>query len=92
MLSIALPYYPGWEARVNGTPAEILRAYGALSAVIVTEDHARVELVYNPLSYRVGVLLSLFTWIASGILGAQLLVSRSRNAKRTPVSGMDRRA
>lgn len=92
LLSIALPYYPGWEAHVNGQMTEILRAYGALSAVGVTEDDARVELVYNPLSYRVGALLSLFTWIASGILGAQILVSRSRDAKRTPVSGLDRRA
>ena len=35
VLSIALPEYPGWEARLNGEPVEIIRAYAALMALEV---------------------------------------------------------
>ncbi len=62
VLSLALPDYPGWQAAIDGEPAPILRAYGALSAVILPEGARRVELVYQPLSFTVGALLSLLAW------------------------------
>jgi hypothetical protein len=79
ILSLALPDYPGWYATVDQQPAEILRAYGGLSAVQLAAGDHIVELVYNPLSYRVGASLSLFTWIGVVILGAVSLF-RSRRA------------
>jgi hypothetical protein len=81
ILVLALPHYPGWYATVDGQSAEIMRAYGGISAVRVAQGEHLVELVYNPLSYRVGVSLSLFTWLGVGILGIVLLVrSRHRHA------------
>ncbi|HVU10937.1 MAG TPA: YfhO family protein [Phototrophicaceae bacterium] len=74
ILSIAIPQYPGWYATIDGTPTDILRAYGALSAVVVPAGDHTVQLTYNPLSYRIGVILSLVTWIALVILGIILLV------------------
>ena len=61
VLSLAHPHYPGWEARVNSEPAELLRAYGALSAIALPAGQHVIELNYNPLSWQPGALLSLLT-------------------------------
>jgi hypothetical protein len=79
ILAIALPDYPGWYATVDQQPAEILRAYGGLGAVQLEAGDHLVELVYNPLSYRVGASLSLFTWLGLAILGV-FVAFRSRRA------------
>ncbi|MBL8131119.1 MAG: YfhO family protein [Anaerolineae bacterium] len=75
-LSIALPYYPGWTAQLDGEPVDILRAYGALSAVIVPPGRHTVELLYNPMTYRVGLILSLITWLCLGIGGGIAAIRR----------------
>ena len=93
ILSIALPYYPGWYAAIDGQPTEVLKAYGALSAVVLPEGEHTVQLTYNPLSYRIGVLLSLFTWAGCGILGILLIVrSRNPHVRQQSASGMGRPA
>lgn len=79
VLVLALPQYPGWYATVDGQPTEIMRAYGALAAIPLTKGDHLVTLVYNPLSYRVGASLSLFTWLGVAILAVVLLM-RSRHA------------
>ena len=79
ILALALPDYPGWIATIDQQRAEILRAYGGLSAVQVEAGDHLVELVYNPLSYRVGASLSLFTWLGLVILG-MVSAFRSRRA------------
>ncbi len=79
ILTLALPDYPGWIATIASQPVEILRAYGGLAALQLPAGDHLVELVYNPLSYRVGASLSLFTWLGLGILGAYVFF-RSRRA------------
>jgi hypothetical protein len=66
-LSVANPYYPGWEATIDGQPTTILRAYGALSAVVVPAGEHIIRFVYDPLTYRIGALISLFTWSALAV-------------------------
>jgi hypothetical protein len=80
ILTIAHPDYPGWYATIDGQPADILRAYGTLQAVAVSEGEHTVQLTYNPITYRVGGMISLVTWGTLGILGAVLLIRRGRNA------------
>ncbi len=58
ILSLAQPHYPGWNVFVDGEESELLRAYGAVSAVALPAGDHVVELIYNPLSWRLGVLLS----------------------------------
>ena len=83
ILSIALPDYPGWEATIDGEPVPIRRAYGALSAVVVPDGESLVRLVYNPLTYRAGALISLAAWNALGIFTAIALArTQTRRAKR----------
>ncbi len=61
ILSVSLVHYPGWSATVNGQPTEIMRAYGGLSALVIPRGDSTVELVYNPLTYRIGAVLSIMT-------------------------------
>jgi hypothetical protein len=68
VLSITLPHYPGWQAFRNGEPARLIQAYGALSALELPAGDHVIELRYDPLSYRIGLLISLVTAAVSGIL------------------------
>lgn len=62
VLSLALPYYPGWQAFVDGQPVPLLRAYGALSAVILPGGASEVRLVYDPWTFKVGAVVSIVAW------------------------------
>ncbi len=77
LLSLAQPDYPGWTVTVDDAPAVLLRAYTALSAVAVPAGQHQIELHYDPLSYRIGAILSLLTWLGLAILGLFVMV-RSR--------------
>ncbi|MFN8448854.1 MAG: YfhO family protein [Anaerolineae bacterium] len=83
ILSVALPDYPGWYATIDGEETGILRAYGGLTALVVPEGDHSVRLVYNPLSYRVGALLSLVAWIGIGVIGVVLAVRRIQSTDST---------
>jgi len=58
-LVLAQPHYPGWVARVNGVPTELLRANYAFCAVALPAGESEVEVVYEPVSFRIGVVVSL---------------------------------
>ena len=60
--------YPGWEARVDGQPAEILRANAAFRGIAVPGGSHRVELCFRPRSLAVGAGVSL-----ASLLGIVLL-------------------
>lgn len=66
ILSVSNPDYPGWQATLDGNPVEILRAYGALAAVVVPAGEHTVQFAYDPLSYRVGGMVSIMTWLIVG--------------------------
>ncbi|MFQ6000437.1 MAG: YfhO family protein [Anaerolineae bacterium] len=52
-------YYPGWKALVDGRPAKIERADYYFRAVYLEEGEHIVEFIYDPLSFKVGVAISL---------------------------------
>jgi hypothetical protein len=70
VLSLAHVDYPGWRAELDGEKVDLLRAYGGLTAVVVPEGTHTLTLTYRPDSYRIGAVLSLFTWLGLSILGA----------------------
>ncbi len=41
-------YFPGWQATVDGKPAEVLEVFGALRGVVVEGGTHEVEMVYRP--------------------------------------------
>ena len=76
-LVFAETHYPGWRARVDGRPAEILRANVAFQAVWLEPGRHAVELRYAPRSLALGLAVSALT--ALGLLLGPALARR-----RTP--------
>jgi hypothetical protein len=72
-------YYPGWTATVDGQPAGIERADIMFRAVKVPAGQHRVELRYQPQSFRFGLLISLGT---AALLCGAWLSARRRNRSR----------
>ena len=63
-------FYPGWEATVDGRPAEILQANYVMRAVAIPQGAHDVRFLYRPASFRAGVAAS-----AVGCLAVALLIS-----------------
>jgi hypothetical protein len=61
LLFLSESYYPGWKAFVNGSQEEILRANFVFRAIPLGPGSHQVEVVYQPLSFKIGLLVSLFT-------------------------------
>jgi hypothetical protein len=64
-------FHPGWEARVDGAPAPILRANGLYRAVRVSAGSQRVGFEYRPMSLRAGLAVSLLSALAVAVLAWQ---------------------
>jgi hypothetical protein len=74
-LVLADTWYPGWQAAVDGEPAEILRANYAFRAVRLEAGEHTVEMVYRPTSVLVGEAISIAA-LAAVVVG--LLLARKR--------------
>ena len=55
-------YFPGWQARVNGTPVRIFRANYLVRAVPVPAGESRIVFLYRPWAFRIGLWISLATF------------------------------
>ena len=64
LLVLADLFYPGWTAEVDGHPWEMLRADGVFRAVALPAGSHRVAFRYQPLSFKVGVALSVAALVA----------------------------
>ena len=58
--------YPGWRVTVDGFGSELLRVNYDLRGVALPEGSHRIELVYRPVSLKVGAVVSITT--ALGLL------------------------
>lgn len=58
VLVLSDTWYPGWYAKVNGKPAEVLRANYAFRAVRVPNGASTVVFSYQPISVRAGMWVS----------------------------------
>ncbi|MEP6988445.1 MAG: YfhO family protein, partial [Chloroflexota bacterium] len=81
VLSIAHPDYPGWIATLDGTTTPILRAYGALAAVVVPAGDHTIIFKYDPLSYKLGAIISLLAWLSVIVLGGISIYRGKTHAK-----------
>jgi hypothetical protein len=78
LLVVSESHYPGWEAAVNGKPAEIYRTNGALMAVAVAKGSSVVAMRYFPKSFRLGACITGLTLL--GVLVCCVLKTRTFNA------------
>jgi hypothetical protein len=69
-------WFPGWEAAVDGSAAEVLRVNGIHRGVRVPAGHHRVEMRYRPRSLRWGLAVS------AGAMVALLTVALAARAER----------
>ncbi|MBI3210018.1 MAG: YfhO family protein [Candidatus Solibacter usitatus] len=58
MVILADTMYPGWQATVDGKPAKIWEAYGALRGVVVEPGSHVVEMRFRPKSVYYGAALT----------------------------------
>ena len=56
-------YYPGWVARVDGIPTRVLRANFGMRAVSLTAGEHSVGFSFEPLTFQLGLLLSISTFV-----------------------------
>ena len=54
-------YYPGWKVFVDGREEKLYRADYLLRAVYLDRGEHSVKFVYDPISYRIGKVISLIT-------------------------------
>jgi hypothetical protein len=59
VLVLADAIYPGWQASVDGRPAQLLTANFMFRGVPLGPGHHEVTLIYRPTSWAVGLILSL---------------------------------
>ncbi len=64
LLVLSDPYYPGWKAYVDGKTEKILRADYAFRSVVVPDGKHTVSFIYDPNSFKIGLLLGMI-----GIIG-----------------------
>lgn len=73
------PYFPGWQARVDGRPTTLYAPFGALRGVVVPAGEHTFEFVYRPYSVYLGGALTALGLLGCGLL-AWLAQSRQRAA------------
>lgn len=54
-------YYPGWQAFVDGEETKVLRANFSFKAIFVPEGQHKIVFLYNPLSFKMGLFVSLIS-------------------------------
>jgi hypothetical protein len=77
-LLLSDPFYPGWQARVDGEPAAILQADYAFRAVAVPAGTHQVTMVFQSSSWYTGRAISLLTLAILLVLAGVALLRRHR--------------
>ncbi len=77
-LVLADTWYPGWQATVDGEPAEVLQANYAFQAVYLEAGEHTVKMDYQPTSVLVGDAVSLTTLT---LLVVELPLTRRRGVR-----------
>jgi len=73
-------YFPGWHAFIDGFETTVHRADAILQGVALPAGDRRVELIYDPMSYRPGFWQHAVSW--AGIFGLMALaLIRGRKVK-----------
>jgi hypothetical protein len=79
--------FPGWQATLNGRPAEIVRVNGLVRGVVVpAAGRYEVTMAYRPASFVNGVALAGATLVLLAVLAWQQLHLRRRRASHTTQS------
>jgi hypothetical protein len=83
ILVVSETWYPGWQATVDGAPAEILRANYLLRGVELAAGAHQVRFEYRPASLRIGAALSL---VGVAVAASLAWIDRRARAAGAPLS------
>ncbi len=78
LLVLSEVYYPGWQATVDGQETPIVRADYTLRGVLVPAGGHRVEMVYRPLTFIWGAVVSAATVVTLVVTGLWIWLRRRR--------------
>ena len=78
LLVLAEVFYPGWKCFVDGKETKIHRANYVLRGVVVPAGRHRVEFRFDPLSFRIGVWISVVTLV---VVSAWLIRANFKRSK-----------
>jgi uncharacterized membrane protein YfhO len=67
-LVLADVWFPGWQARIDGNPALVLRANYLFRAVSIPAGKHQIDWIYRPASFYLGALVSTLAWAGVAIL------------------------
>lgn len=76
-------FAPGWTASVDGAPAAIHRAFGALRGVVCPAGEHRIEFRYEPRSVRIGLWVSALAALGCLLLAVGFKRRASEDARST---------
>ena len=77
-------WYPGWQAQVDGQPVPVLRADYAFRAVRLPAGQHDVEMRFDPISWKVGLVISGITALGLIVWGSiQVLIPRPGKKRET---------
>ena len=73
-------YPPGWNAEIDGKPAEIYKTNYVLRSVFVPEGRHEVVMTFEPMSFTTGLLVSQIasTLVLAGLIAAGAMRIRKR--------------
>lgn len=86
LLVLADNHYEGWEARVDGRPAPLLRANHSLRGVVVPAGTHEVVFEFHPRDLVTGLWLSLAAALLLALFGAWWLVRGRRAGEGAPAA------
>ena len=61
---------PGWKAYDHGIKKQVFKANYALRSILLEKGEHQIEFIYDPLSYRIGRMVSLLTVLLLLVYGA----------------------
>ncbi len=83
VLVLADAYYPGWKAAVDGQATALFPVYHVFRGLVLPEGKHIVTYQYEPLSFRIGLLISTVTLIATIAVTLRRLLRRNPSAGRS---------
>ncbi|MDY6874858.1 MAG: YfhO family protein [Chloroflexota bacterium] len=74
-------YYPGWRATVDGVRVGVLRADYVFRAVLLPPGEHTVRMEFEPWTWRVGLAVSIVTWVGLGVWAGVVFRRRVRRVR-----------
>ena len=79
---LADSFYPGWKAFIDGQETKIYRANHFFRALALPKGQHRIEFRYDPLSFRLGLVISSLTLTILAVLSVYLFLRQRKFAAR----------